>query len=72
MSGGDSRSALNIQPRSSSQGGDLKNKKCDKRVSYSLKNEPKQSPENLVNQKYEDPKVDRGKTIKFKANLQIY
>ena len=25
-----------------------------------------------MNQKYEDPKADRGKTIKFKADLQIY
>ena len=25
-----------------------------------------------MNQKYEDPKADRGKTITFKANLQIY
>ena len=27
---------------------------------------------NLVNQKYEDPKADRGKTIKFKADLQKF
>ena len=32
-------------------------------------NEPKQSLENPLNQKYEDPKEDRGKTIKFKADL---
>ena len=37
-----------------------------------MKNEPKQSPENPVNQKHEDLKVERGKTIKFKADLQIY
>ena len=37
-----------------------------------MKTEPKQSSKNPVNQKYEDPKVDRGKTIKFKADLYIY
>ena len=37
-----------------------------------MKNELKQSPENPVNQKHEDPKADRGKSIKFKAYLQIY
>ena len=25
-----------------------------------------------MNQKYEDPKENKGKTIKFKADLQIY
>ena len=52
--------------------GDLKNKKCDRKVSRSPKNEPKQSLENPVNQKYEDPRYERGKSIKFKENLQIY
>ena len=37
-----------------------------------MKNEPKKSPKNPVNQKYEDPKAYRGKKIKFKAYLQIY
>ena len=37
-----------------------------------MKNEPKQSPKKPVNQKYEDPKADRGKTIKFKVDLEIY
>ena len=67
-----SRTAFNIHPKRGGRDGDLKNKKCDIRVSYRLQSEPKQSPENRVNQKYEDPKDDRGKSIKFKAGLRIY
>ena len=43
--------------------------KRNRKGSYRLKNEPKQSPKKTVNQKYEYPKADRGKTITFKADL---